>query len=99
MFNRRAEGGFGRASYDPGPPIKLPDPVELARRPSPADALRREDIPPDLLKNAAEISAAAGDFVQGLPSWRKDGQGLRFERLLLARQTNLATFAAPFRFA
>jgi WD40 repeat protein len=38
--------------YDPGPPIKLPDPVELAKRPSPADALKREDIPANLLAKA-----------------------------------------------
>jgi WD40 repeat protein len=38
--------------YDPGPARKLPDPVELAKRPSPADALKREDIPADLLAKA-----------------------------------------------
>jgi WD40 repeat protein/serine/threonine protein kinase len=38
--------------YDPGPPIKLPDPVELAKRSSPADGLRRENIPAELLARA-----------------------------------------------
>src|SRR5262249_19160566 len=36
----------------PGPPRKLPDPAELAKRPSPADALQRDDIPAELLKQA-----------------------------------------------
>jgi WD40 repeat protein len=38
--------------FAPSPPNKLPDPVELAKRPSPADALKREDIPVELLKKA-----------------------------------------------
>jgi WD40 repeat protein/serine/threonine protein kinase len=38
--------------YDPGPPRKLPDPVELAKQPSPADALKRESIPAELLAKA-----------------------------------------------
>jgi WD40 repeat protein/serine/threonine protein kinase len=38
--------------YAPGPPVKLPDSAELAKRPSPADALKREDIPADLLARA-----------------------------------------------
>jgi WD40 repeat protein/serine/threonine protein kinase len=38
--------------FAPTPPIKLPDPEELAKRPSPADALKREDIPKELLKKA-----------------------------------------------
>jgi WD40 repeat protein/tRNA A-37 threonylcarbamoyl transferase component Bud32 len=44
------------AAYAPGAPRKLPDPVELARRPSPADALQRANIPLDLL-----TSIGAGD--------------------------------------
>jgi len=43
--------------YDPGPVLPLPDPAELAKRPSPADALRRADIPAELLAKAA---ASAG---------------------------------------
>jgi WD40 repeat protein len=39
-------------SHTPGPPVQLPDSVELAKRPSPADALKREDIPADLLARA-----------------------------------------------
>jgi WD40 repeat protein/tRNA A-37 threonylcarbamoyl transferase component Bud32 len=38
--------------YDPGPPRPLPDPAELAKRPSPADALKRDDIPAELLARA-----------------------------------------------
>jgi WD40 repeat protein len=38
--------------YDPGPPRKVPDPIALAKRPSPADALKREDIPAELLAQA-----------------------------------------------
>jgi WD40 repeat protein/serine/threonine protein kinase len=62
-------------NYTPGPPIKLPDPEELAKRPSPADALKRDDLPPDLLEQApSELVAVLGrpPFVlpaQGLPSW------------------------------
>src|SRR5262249_33660805 len=44
--------------YDPGPPRKLSDPAELAKRPSPADALKREDIPAELLKTAGGGDAA-----------------------------------------
>src|SRR5262249_32597297 len=36
----------------PGPPKPLPDPAELAKRPSPADALKRSDIPEELLAKA-----------------------------------------------
>jgi WD40 repeat protein len=39
-------------AYAPGSPKPLPDPLELARRPSPADALRRENIPLELLTRA-----------------------------------------------
>jgi WD40 repeat protein len=39
-------------AYDPGSPVKMPDPVVLAQRPSAADALRRNDIPLDLLTKA-----------------------------------------------
>jgi WD40 repeat protein len=42
----------------PGPPRKLPDPAELAKRPSAADALRRRDIPEGLLKRAGGGDAA-----------------------------------------
>ena len=45
------------AGAAPGAPKELPDPAELAKRPSAADALRREDIPAELLQKAA---AAAG---------------------------------------
>jgi WD40 repeat protein len=38
----------------PGSPAKLPDPAELARRPSPADALSRATIPPRLLAKAGD---------------------------------------------
>jgi WD40 repeat protein len=38
--------------YTPGPPIKPPDPVKLAKRPAAADALKRADIPEELLKKA-----------------------------------------------
>ncbi len=37
--------------YEPGPPIKLPDPLELAKRPSAADNLQRKDIPVGLFVN------------------------------------------------
>src|SRR5262249_60174413 len=39
-------------AYTPGSPKKLPDPAELAKRPSAADALQRADIPADLLAKA-----------------------------------------------
>jgi WD40 repeat protein len=39
--------------YDPGPARTPADPAELAQRPSPADSLRREAIPPELLDKAA----------------------------------------------
>jgi WD40 repeat protein len=39
-------------AYAPGSPRPLPDPLELSKRPSPADALKREDIPADLLAKA-----------------------------------------------
>jgi len=39
-------------AYAPGSPKPLPDPAELAKRPSPADALKRTDIPGELLKKA-----------------------------------------------
>jgi WD40 repeat protein/serine/threonine protein kinase len=37
--------------YDPGPPRPLPDALELAKRPTPADNLQRKDIPVDLFIN------------------------------------------------
>jgi WD40 repeat protein/serine/threonine protein kinase len=37
--------------YDPGLPRKLPDPLELAKQPSPADKLDRKDIPVHLFVN------------------------------------------------
>jgi WD40 repeat protein len=39
-------------AYTPGSPKTLRDPAELATRPSAADALKREDIPADLLAKA-----------------------------------------------
>jgi WD40 repeat protein len=39
-------------AYTCGPPRPLPEPAELARRPSPADALKREAIPEELLAKA-----------------------------------------------
>jgi WD40 repeat protein/tRNA A-37 threonylcarbamoyl transferase component Bud32 len=36
----------------PGSPLKLPDPAELAGQPAPADALKRENIPAELLARA-----------------------------------------------
>src|SRR5262249_32680206 len=38
--------------YTPDSPKPLPDPAELAKRPSPADALKRADIPAQLLAKA-----------------------------------------------
>jgi WD40 repeat protein/tRNA A-37 threonylcarbamoyl transferase component Bud32 len=46
------------AAYAPGAPRPLPDPVELAKRPSAADALKREDIPEEFLKKAGGGDAA-----------------------------------------
>src|SRR5262249_25718583 len=40
------------APFTPGPPTKVPEPAELAKRPSAADALKREDIPEELLARA-----------------------------------------------
>jgi WD40 repeat protein len=45
-------------AYTPGPAIRLPDPAELAKRPSAADALKREDIPAELLARAGGGEAA-----------------------------------------
>jgi WD40 repeat protein len=42
----------------PGPPIEVPLPVELAKRSSPVDALKRADIPLALLKEAGAGDAA-----------------------------------------
>ena len=62
--------------YDPGPPRKLPDPAELAKLPSAADALKREDIQPSLLAVAGggdpdrappELVAVLGDGRFRLP--------------------------------
>jgi WD40 repeat protein len=39
-------------TYTPGPSVKLPDPAELAKRPAAADALKRADIPAELLAKA-----------------------------------------------
>src|SRR5262249_51489312 len=50
------------AAYTPGSPKKLPDPAELAKRPSPADALQRENIPEELLKKAG-----GGDVAKAPP--------------------------------
>jgi WD40 repeat protein len=41
----------------PGPPVQLPDPAGLAKRPSPADALQRADIPAELLARAGSGQA------------------------------------------
>jgi WD40 repeat protein len=51
--------------YTPGPPKKLPGPAELARRPSPADSLKREDIPAELLKKAGggDVEKAPAELV------------------------------------
>jgi WD40 repeat protein len=61
-------------AYSPGPARPLPDPGELARRPSPADALKREDIPEELLKKAGggDPEKAPPELVAVL--WGKDGQ-------------------------
>jgi WD40 repeat protein len=60
--------------FDPGPPRKLPDPAELAKLPSAADALRREDIHPNLLavvggpdRAPPELVAVLGDGRFRLP--------------------------------
>jgi WD40 repeat protein len=45
-------------AYAPGSPLKPPDPAKLAGRPSAADALKREDIPEELLKRAGGGDAA-----------------------------------------
>ncbi len=57
--------------YDPGPPRKLADPAELARQPSPADALKQEDIPAELLAKAGGDKAPP-ELVAVLA---RDGQG------------------------
>jgi WD40 repeat protein len=41
------------AAYRPAPPAPVPDPEKLAGGAAPADALRRQDIPAELLKKAA----------------------------------------------
>jgi WD40 repeat protein len=46
----------------PGAPRPVIDPADLARRPSPADALKRQDIPEDLLTRAG-----GGDAKRALP--------------------------------
>jgi WD40 repeat protein/tRNA A-37 threonylcarbamoyl transferase component Bud32 len=40
-------------AYVPGPPVKLPDPLKLAKRPSAADKLDRKEIPKGLLATFA----------------------------------------------
>jgi WD40 repeat protein len=56
-------------AYAPGSPRPLPDPVELAKRPSPADALKREDIPAELLAKAGggDPQKAPSELVAVLP--------------------------------
>jgi WD40 repeat protein len=41
------------AAYRPAPPAPVPDPEKLAEGAAPADALRRQDVPAELLKKAA----------------------------------------------
>ena len=62
--------------YDPGPARPVPDPKELASRPAAADALKRENIPKDLLMRAGdgdpgrvppEVVAVLGDARFRLP--------------------------------
>ena len=61
--------------FDPGPARPVPDPKELASRPAAADALKREAIPPDLLKLVGgdparvppEVVAVFGDTRFRLP--------------------------------
>ncbi len=62
--------------YDPGPARPVPDPKELASRPAAADALKRENIPKDLLMRAGdgdpgrvppEVVAILGDARFRLP--------------------------------
>ena len=47
-----------RPPYGPGPARPLPDPRKQAEQPAPADALKRDDIPLDLLKRAGRGSGA-----------------------------------------
>jgi WD40 repeat protein len=55
-------------AYAPGSPVPLPDPAELARRPSPADALKGEDVPADLReKLPPEVVAVLGTPAFALP--------------------------------
>jgi WD40 repeat protein len=61
-------------AYAPGSPRKLPDPEELARRPSPADALKGEDVPANLREKlppevVAVLGAPAFVLPEGDPSW------------------------------
>jgi WD40 repeat protein len=44
-------------AYAPGSPKPVPDPLELAKRTSPADALKRENTPEQLLKQAGNGDA------------------------------------------
>jgi WD40 repeat protein len=64
----------------PGPPRKVPDPAELARNPSPADALKREDIAPEVLARAGggDPDKAPGELVAvlGAPPLCHDGPAL-----------------------
>ena len=62
--------------YDPGPARPVPDPKDLAARPAAADALKRANIPPGLLKLAGggdparvppEVVAILGDDRFHLP--------------------------------
>ncbi len=71
------------------PPFALPDPTELAARPSAADAFQRAALSPDALASAgggdpskapAELVAVFGEprwrlsGISGLPSWAPDGK-------------------------
>jgi WD40 repeat protein/serine/threonine protein kinase len=54
--------------YDPGPPRALPDPVELAKRPSAADVLKRSDLPAEQReKLPPEVVAILGGPPFALP--------------------------------
>jgi WD40 repeat protein len=54
--------------HDPGPPKPPPDPKELAARPSPADALKRDDIHPAFRKSLPpEVVAVLGGPTFELP--------------------------------
>jgi WD40 repeat protein/tRNA A-37 threonylcarbamoyl transferase component Bud32 len=89
--------------YAPGAARPLPDPKELAGRPGPADALRRQDIPLELLSLAGgdkappELVAVLGDARFVIPG-SGPGHGMAHspdgKRLAVTQGPNVSIFDA-----